>query len=82
MRKSYEAASDTRSVERIFRLSDLPPLTGYAEDYHWQLIRGGKFPRPIRLGPNSVGWTESAIKAWQEERAAAGYKPRCAQGAG
>jgi len=25
-------------------------------------------PRPVKLGPNSVGWRESAIREWLDSR--------------
>lgn len=26
------------------------------------------FPRPVQLGPNAVGWIESEIEAWLQQR--------------
>ncbi len=34
--------------------------------YRW--IGLGLFPRPIGIGPNSVGWPESAIREWVENK--------------
>jgi prophage regulatory protein len=31
-------------------------------------LRSGGFPRPVRLGPNSVAWREEEIKAWLDSR--------------
>ncbi|MCY4399683.1 MAG: AlpA family phage regulatory protein [Gemmatimonadetes bacterium] len=28
----------------------------------------GRFPEPVRLGPRGVGWIESEIDAWMQER--------------
>jgi len=30
------------------------------------------FPRPLQLGPNSVGWRLTDVRAWLDRRAAAG----------
>ena len=36
---------------------------------HWdRLIAAGKAPRPVRLGPHRVGWLQTEIDAWIEER--------------
>jgi prophage regulatory protein len=29
-----------------------------------------EFPKPVRLGPNAVGWLKSEIEAWQQARIA------------
>ena len=34
----------------------------------WREIGAGRFPAPIELGPNSVGWYEDEIDAWLEAR--------------
>ena len=34
----------------------------------WRDIKAGKFPAPLELGPNSVGWYEDEIDAWLESR--------------
>ncbi len=36
-----------------------------------QLEAQGKFPKRVQLGPMSVGWVESEVDRWIEERAAA-----------
>ncbi|MEQ1755280.1 MAG: AlpA family phage regulatory protein [Micropepsaceae bacterium] len=35
------------------------------------LVKAGKFPEPIRLGPNSVAWSEQEIEQWLADRMAA-----------
>ena len=35
--------------------------------YYW--IERGMFPRPINLGPRTVGWLDRDIEAWIAERA-------------
>ena len=37
--------------------------------YYW--IERGMFPRPINLGPRTVGWLDRDIEAWIAERASA-----------
>lgn len=37
----------------------------------WRKQKDGKFPAPIRLGSNSIGWRESQIEAWLDSREAA-----------
>lgn len=34
----------------------------------WRLEKAGRFPRRMKLGPNSVGWLESEIDEWIASR--------------
>lgn len=34
----------------------------------WRDVRAGKFPAPIQLGPNSIGWYEDEIADWLASR--------------
>ena len=36
----------------------------------WRKCKSGDFPKPIQLGPNSVGWLESEIDDWIDDQAA------------
>ena len=42
----------------------------YSRQHVGRLERARKFPRRIRLSPNSVAWIEEEIDAWLEDRAA------------
>jgi prophage regulatory protein len=42
----------------------------WSRAYILQQEKLGKFPKRIRLGPNSVAWFEHEIDAWLEARAA------------
>lgn len=57
--------------ERIYRRGDMRGVTGYCIAQIYKLIRDGQFPKPIKLGPNSVGWKASDVARWQASREAA-----------
>jgi prophage regulatory protein len=38
--------------------------TGRSRAQLWRDVRGGSFPAPFQLGPNSVGWFEDEINNW------------------
>jgi predicted DNA-binding transcriptional regulator AlpA len=38
----------------------------------WRKVRDGKFPRPVKLGPNTTAWKVSDIQAWMAAMDAAG----------
>lgn len=37
----------------------------------WRWVREGKFPAPIKLGPNCTRWRLSDVQAWEASREAA-----------
>lgn len=59
------------AIERYYRAKDLPPLTGQCKSQIYNLIREGKFPKPLKLGKSSI-WREQDIENWQKEIAANG----------
>ena len=36
-------------------------------------VRNGRFPQPIELGPNRIGWRQSWIESWIASRPRRGY---------
>lgn len=53
---------------RIIRLPDLLNKTGFSKTTAYRLIKEAGFPQPIALGGRAVGWVESEIDAWIEQR--------------
>lgn len=58
------------NVQRIIRRGQLRELTGYSVPHIYELIAKGQFPKPIPLGERAVGWLESDLVKWQEDRIA------------
>lgn len=44
----------------------------------WRDIRAGKFPAPVQLGPNSIGFYEDEVDAWLVSRPRVNYAPEAA----
>lgn len=61
-------------LQKILRLRELTAVTGLKRSAIYAQIAEGTFPKPIPLGERAVGWLESDIENWQQERIAA----RCA----
>lgn len=53
---------------RLLRLSDVLARVPYTRKHLYELEKAGRFPRRIKLGPNSVAWIESEVEAWISER--------------
>lgn len=53
---------------RIIRRNELLDRIGLSNVQIWRMERAGKFPARILLSTNSVGWVESEIDAWLQDR--------------
>lgn len=42
--------------------------TTLANSTLYELMRAGKFPQSVQIGPRSVAWVEEEVDAWIEER--------------
>ena len=54
----------------ILRLPAVVEMTGISRSriYVYMDRETDPFPRPIRLGPNSVGWRKAEVEAWLDTR--------------
>jgi len=53
---------------QILRLPAVMERTGLARSTIYAFVAGGRFPKPIQLGPRSVGWVEGDVNKWIEQR--------------
>ena len=54
--------------DKFLRIKAVNDLTGLGRTRIYRLIGEGRFPRPVRLGPQSVAWLQSEVEAWMQER--------------
>jgi predicted DNA-binding transcriptional regulator AlpA len=74
--KVTEPASTYPRPQKIIRRKDLPQYVGLHRSVIIEMIQAGTFPPGIRLTPSAkhsgaLGWLESTIHQWQQERARA-----------
>ena len=55
-------------VMRILSKRQLKEMVLYSPQHVARLEKAGKFPKRIQLGPNRVGWVESEVLDWLQER--------------
>ena len=64
-----ESTAATASAERrILRRPEVEAKTGFKRAHIYNLIKQGRFPKPMRLGVRAVGWDSLEIEAWIAER--------------
>lgn len=56
------------SVMRILRMKQVIEITGLARSTIYKFVTDGGFPKPIPLGDRCVGWLDSEIQDWINER--------------
>ena len=52
----------------ILRLPAVKTRTGLSRSTIYLRISEGNFPKPISLGGRAVGWVESDIQAWLQQK--------------
>lgn len=54
------------NIDPILRFPEVLALTGARSRqtiYNW--VENGTFPKPIKIGPNSIGWLKSECDGWK-----------------
>ena len=54
--------------KQVLRIEDVSRKSGCGRGLIYKQIAAGTFPRPLKIGPQAVGWLESEIDQWIEER--------------
>ena len=57
--------------DRLIRLPDVEGATGCKKSTIYELMKAGRFPKPVRLSARHVAWPESAVLQWVQDRIAA-----------
>ena len=55
-------------TQTFLRIADVCRVTGLPRATIYEMVSRGKFPAQVRLSPRAVGWIESEIFEWQQER--------------
>ncbi len=56
--------------DRLLRLPEVQRLTGLGRSAIYQQMKGGFFPRSVKVGPRASTWSEAAVQAWIHQRLA------------
>lgn len=57
--------------DRIVRPSEARRILGVSKATLWRMQQRGEIPAPMRISRGAVGWRESTIRSWIDEREAA-----------
>ena len=60
-----------RDDDTLLTMPEVEAMTRLSKPTVYQMIREGRFPKQVRLGPNKVAWLRSEVTGWIGEKAAA-----------
>ncbi|SEC87586.1 transcriptional regulator, AlpA family [Burkholderia sp. WP9] len=58
----------TNPAYRMLRLPEVAKLTSLSRPTIYRWIAAGTFPKPVKLGPNSVAWRSDVVQEWMDAR--------------
>ena len=53
---------------RILSKRQVKEMVLYSPQHIARLEKAGQFPKRVHIGPNTVGWVESEVREWLQER--------------
>jgi prophage regulatory protein len=53
---------------RVLRLKEVCRVTGFGRSFIYQLQAERRFPHSIKIGARAVGWLESEVRQWIDNR--------------
>ena len=68
MSKNNPNTFQSNTEDRILRWPELRRKVGYCRTNVYYLTEKGEFPPSIKLGGRAVGWLESEINQWIQDR--------------
>ena len=61
-------------AQAILRLPAVKARTGLSRSSIYLHASNGSFPKPIAIGPRAVGWLDTEIQEWLQQRIEASRK--------
>lgn len=55
-------------MQKFLRLPDVITKTGRSRSSIYADIKDDKFPSPVSLGERAVGWLESEVDSWMDNK--------------
>ena len=54
--------------DSILRINEVMAMVGLRRTTIWSRVREGTFPAPVQLGGYRIGWRQSDVRRWINER--------------
>ena len=53
-----------RESQLVKNLNNPAPIIPVSPATLWRWVRSGKFPKPMKVGPNTTAWRAGDVRAW------------------
>ena len=60
--------TDLSISDRFVGKPEVLRIVGFSPATLWREVRAGRFPAPVSISANRVGFLESEVKAWMADR--------------
>jgi len=60
--------SDLSISDRFLGKTEILKIVGFSAATLWREVHVGRFPAPVHISANRVGFLESEVKAWMADR--------------
>jgi prophage regulatory protein len=57
-------------TQTFLRIADVQRVTGLPKATIYEMVGKGIFPKQVRITPRAVGWIESEIADWHQDKIA------------
>jgi len=57
-------------MNRLLRLPEVLSRAGVSRSYVYDGVKGGRFPKPVKVTERTSAWVESEIQEWIDKRIA------------
>ena len=60
----------TQPLDRVLRPREVVKIVGISRSTLWRYVVAGKFPKPVKPTPSTIGWCQSDMSRWLAQRRA------------
>ena len=53
---------------RLLSIKDIAKITTLSQSTILRLVAAGAFPKPIKISPNRIAWSDSEVRQWMLAR--------------
>jgi prophage regulatory protein len=53
-----------RAADRFLPKPEVLRIAGFSAATLWREVKAGRFPAPVSISPNRIGFLESEVRAW------------------
>jgi prophage regulatory protein len=57
-----------RGVDPVLRIGEVQTALSYSASQIYRMVKAGGFPPPLRLGPGRIGWRQSVVEHWLQDK--------------